>query len=223
MEAIEEYRDEMAVSRSDGELLGLQIRRIGTARISEIDYRWVEKWIADMKRAHALAPSTIRHHAGALPRCLDWLARRHAEIFPGNPLRSLPRGYSAYSDSDGEVAIMNGKVPREDTERDRWLQPGEEERIRAILGGQKPEGKQRALALRHVDVLVAMFDLALESSMRLREMLTLTLDQVGRVPGRRPAARGSSPDSRAGRARRRCARGRRSSTCSPAHGRCLRC
>lgn len=109
----------MAVSRSDGELLGLQIRRIGTARISKIDCRWVEKWITDMKRVHALAPSTIRHHAGAVARCLDWLARRHAEIFPGNPLRSLPRGYSAYSDSDGEVAIVNGKAPREDTERDR--------------------------------------------------------------------------------------------------------
>jgi len=182
-DAIDQYRDKVALSRSDDRLLVQQLRRIGTTRISAIDYSWVERWIGDMKRVQGLAPSTIRHHAGALARCLDWLARRHAEIFPGNPLRPLPKSYSAYSPSDGEVAMVNGKGPREDTERDRRLQPGEEERIRAVLAGQKPEGKQRALTLRRADALAAMFDLALESSMRLREMFTLTLDQVN-LPGR---------------------------------------
>ncbi|MDT3671809.1 MAG: tyrosine-type recombinase/integrase [Aromatoleum sp.] len=177
-EAIEEYRDKMAVSRSDTQLLGMQIGRIGAVRISELDYGWVEKWIGDMKRVQALAPSTIRHHVGALARCLDWLARRHADSFPGNPVRLLPKGYASYSESDGKVATVNGKGPREDTERDRRLQAGEEERIRQILAGQKPEGKQRALTLRHRDALVAVFDLALESSMRLREMFTLTVEQV---------------------------------------------
>jgi integrase len=179
-DAIAEYRDKVALSRPDDRLLVLQLQRIGTARISMIDYRWVEVWIGDMKRVHGLAPSTIRHHVGALARCLDWLARRHPEIFPGNPLRPLPKGYSAYSHSDGEVAMVNGKGPREDTERDRRLQPGEEERIRAILAGQKPEGKRRALMLRHAEALATLFDLALETSMRLREMFTLTLDQVDR-------------------------------------------
>jgi integrase len=131
-----------------------------------------------MKRVQGLAPSTIRHHVGALARCLDWLGRRHADTFPGNPIRLLPKGYASYTESDGRVAIVNGKVPREDAERDRRLQSGEEDRIRGILSGQKPEGRQRALTLRHVDALVAMFDLALESSMRMREMFTLTLDQV---------------------------------------------
>ncbi|KAI5912343.1 site-specific integrase [Azoarcus sp. PA01] len=79
--------------------------------------------------------------------------------------------------------MVNGKGPREDMARDRRLQPGEEERIRAVLGGKNPEGKQRALTLRHADALAVMFDLALESSMRLGETFTLTLDQVN-LPGR---------------------------------------
>ena len=144
-DAIAEYRDKVAVPRSDGKLLSLQIQRIGTTRISTVDFGWVEKWVAEMKRVQGLAPSTIRHHVGAPARCLDWLARRHGDTFPGNPIRLLPKGYSPYSDSDGEAAIANGKVPREDTERDRRLQSGEEDRIRAILSGAKPEGKQRAL------------------------------------------------------------------------------
>jgi hypothetical protein len=54
-------------------------------RISTVDYGWAEKWVGEMKRLQALAPSKIRHHVVALARCLNWLARRHADSFPGNP------------------------------------------------------------------------------------------------------------------------------------------
>ena len=55
---------------------------------------------------------------------------------------------------------------------------GEEASIRKILAGAKPEGHQRPLNLHHQYALVMFFDLAIESAMRMREMYTLTLDQV---------------------------------------------
>jgi hypothetical protein len=53
-----------------------------------------------MKREFNLAPSTIRHRAGALARCFDWMVRKHADIMAQNPLRLLKRGFSTYSDED---------------------------------------------------------------------------------------------------------------------------
>jgi integrase len=63
-------------------------------------------------------------------------------------------------------------------ERDRRLDAGEEPRIRAILAGEKPEGRERAFDLRYLAALECLFDLALESAMRLREMYTVSKDQV---------------------------------------------
>ena len=63
-------------------------------------------------------------------------------------------------------------------ERDRRLQSGEEPRIREILAGLKPEGKERAFELKYQGALECLFELALESAMRLREMYTLSKDQV---------------------------------------------
>ena len=63
-------------------------------------------------------------------------------------------------------------------ERDRRLHLGEEARIRAILAGEKPEGRERAFELRYQGALECLFELALETAMRLREMYTLSKDQV---------------------------------------------
>ena len=63
-------------------------------------------------------------------------------------------------------------------ERDRRLQPGEEPRIRAILAGEKPKGRERAFELRWQGALECLFELALESAMRMREIYTLSKDQV---------------------------------------------
>lgn len=177
-DAVKEYRKRVAIPPSDASLLDLIVVRRGTDRISAIDYAWAEGWVAAMKRKHSLAPSTIRHHVGALARCLDWLSRRHPEQFPGNPLRSLPKGYATYTEADGREAQLVGGRIRVDVERDRRLQDGEEDRIRAILAGDKPDGRQRPLTLHHADALAAMFDLALESAMRMREMYTLEVAQV---------------------------------------------
>lgn len=76
-----------------------------------------------MKLATRPAPSTIRHRVGSLARCLDWYGGDGRLAI--NALRQLPKHYARYSPADGEK--------REDVERDRRLDSGEEERIRRVL------------------------------------------------------------------------------------------
>jgi integrase len=58
------------------------------------------------------------------------------------------------------------------------LEGGEEEAIRNILNGAKPEGRQRPLELKYQAALELLFELALETAMRMNEMYTLLLDQL---------------------------------------------
>jgi integrase len=154
------------------------VERIGTTRLRAITYAWAESWVSAMKRERNLSPTTIRHHVGALARCFDWAARHGIAALAGNPLRQLPRRYSIYSDSDAAAARVANSSARVDEERDRRLQPGEEARIRSVLAGEKPQGRERAFELRWQGALECLFELALESAMRLREMYTLSKDQV---------------------------------------------
>ncbi len=131
-----------------------------------------------MKREQNLSPSTIRHHVGALARCFDWGERRGVVALTPNPLRKLPRKYAVYTDVDAASAKAAGADARQDIERDRRLVADEEARIRGILAGATQEGRQRALDLRWQGALECVFELALESAMRLREMYTLSLAQV---------------------------------------------
>lgn len=162
--AILAYLDAVHVGREDYALLAVLDKRIGDAKLEAINYAWAENWIVGLRVD--LSPSTIRHYVGALARCIDWLVRGEKTMLVANPLRMLPKRYAT---------TEGGKV---DTERDRRLQDGEEERILAVMSGQKPEGRERPLELRHRDDLVLMFKLALETAMRMREMFTLTTNQV---------------------------------------------
>lgn len=177
-DAIDAYQNARVVKPSDEAILRIQRGRLGSVRVAALDYAWVERWVQAMKREQALAPSTIRHHVGALARCLDWLARKHPERFPGNPLRLLPKGYASYNEHDAIAVRAAGDEAPEDEARDRRLLLGEEGAIRRILAGEKPPGRQRALALNDGAALVLLFDLALETSMRLSEMYTLAWNQV---------------------------------------------
>ncbi len=176
-EAIREYQRAVVVPVSDAELLGVIEERKGKDILADVDYQWAEAWLQDMKLVRRLAPSTIRHHVGALARCFDWVLRRHPGALQTHPLRTLPRRYAAYGEDD-KKATEGGRV---DTERDRRLLEGEEERIRMILAGEKPVGRQRTLELHEQEALSLLFDLALETAMRLREMFTLEHSQVDLV------------------------------------------
>lgn len=172
-DAIKQYVRGCSISDADAGLLQIQRERIGGVKISEISYSWAEHWIAGMKRRRKLAPGTIRHHVGALARCLDWLYRK--EKIESNPLRMLPKGYANYTAAD----VAEAGVAKADQERDRRLEAKEESLVRLVLAGKyKPEDKQRYLDLPHSDALQLLFEMGLESAMRLREMYTLARYQV---------------------------------------------
>lgn len=159
---VRDYLREVSVSPQDQQILG----RFDPGRLElfQLDVRWAMGWVAALKERQ-VAPVTIRHHVGALARCLDHATRQG--LMDSNPLRQLPRGYSTYRDK-----------AREDMERDRRLTEDEEAAIWRVLGGWKPPDKQRSIELEHREAHRLLFTLALETAMRMSEMYTLTPDQV---------------------------------------------
>ncbi len=176
-EGVRRYLSEQHTSTDDPGLLQIVLQRLPiNMPLADITFTWATGWVTRLKREQNLAPSTIRKHVGALARALDWLAG-HGEV-PFNPLRMLAKGYATYTPDDvAAVAVINGRE-KIDTERDRRLEPGEDEKIRSILAGDKPKGRQRPLDLHHGDSLKLLYDMALESVMRLSEMFTLSVKQV---------------------------------------------
>jgi integrase len=152
------------VQRLQGQLL---------LRMDKLTYGWVESWVKDLKAAR-LAPGTIRKRVECLARAVDWWNRREHELdsMPANPLRLLPRGYSAYADR----AVV-------DVERDRILHPGEHEAIVAAILGHKRADRQRALGGQDAEAFAVLFKLIASTGLRLREAFTLRWSQV------RPALR----------------------------------
>lgn len=171
-EVVTEYERSVPIKENDESLLRLVVLEVGSSKMSEITYDWAEKWVNSMKRSLNLAPGTIRHRVGALARCFDWALKKGYLAI--NPLRTLPRGYASYSKEDAKHA-----EPKEDTERDRRLEEGEEEMIlKVVLMNHKPENKQRPLNLANKEAHHLLFTLASNTAMRLREMFTLRRRQV---------------------------------------------
>lgn len=171
---VREYERDAHPKAKDRAALGTIIKAKGTTRLTSIDAGWVDDWILEMKRIDKLAPATIRAKVGALARCTDWGMRKGHILLPDHPLRTLPDGYAQYTKTDAAIA---GET-RVDVERDRRLEPGEFEKISAVIVGGVLPRKQRPLALGDPQALWCMFVLAVESAMRMREMFTLTLDQI---------------------------------------------
>ncbi|MFK3741014.1 site-specific integrase [Massilia sp. TN1-12] len=177
---INAYLQAVAVSKSDKLLLNTLYGRIGKVETPVLGYEWIEEWIQEMKVVGNLNPSTIRHYVGAVGRCLDWACRKRILSTSQNPVRQLPKSYAQYTERDAQVALAQNPefTVQEDDERDRRLEHGEEDRIRWILDRNKPEGRQRPMLLTYQAALELLFDLALETAMRMREIYTLSLDQV---------------------------------------------
>lgn len=175
-QAVRRYLHGVPVPESDQLLLDSLVEQIGDERLDCLNYTWAESWIASLKQIRVLSPSTIRHYVGSLARCMDWLVRRGN--MSGNPLRQLPKKYATYNESDRRAVLSQGKEVRYDISRDRRLDEAEEPRIRAILNGSKPDGRKRALQIYEHEALVLVFELALETAMRLSEIYTLTLEQI---------------------------------------------
>jgi integrase len=161
---IAEYVRHNDVPLSEVKLLDTVRPSLGDIRLNMLNYDWAEGWIRSLKREGNLAPSTIRHRHGALARCFDWVLRKHADKMAQNPLRLLKRGFATYTDEDRRYLESIGKSGKNNVERDRRLEEGEEARILGTLG-QKDDER-------------VFFLLALESGMRMRECYTLYASQV---------------------------------------------
>lgn len=164
-QSIVAYLAAVHTTEDDVIILNALKRTLNDKELSEVKYTWAEEWVKGL-RASKQAPSTIRKKVGALARCLDWVVRREDTMLLHNPLRVLPKRYATTEDG------------RKDVERDRRVEKGEEPRIMAILNKEKPEGRERAFALPEADSLKLMFTAAIESAMRMREIYTITDDQV---------------------------------------------
>lgn len=174
---IARYKSVVSITDDDARILSVVVDRLPkTLRLEELSFTWAQEWVTSMKREDNLSPSTIRHHVGALSRALSWLSS-HGSLL-ANPLKELPRGYATYTPDDATEATRAGGRRKQDIERDRRVEDGEEAEIRRILAGGKPHGRQRSLELNHGDSLRLLFDMALESCMRMREMFTLSRKQV---------------------------------------------
>lgn len=168
------YMREVHIGPKDTQVLATVCNLVGTVPLANINAAWVDAWVSDMKRLHKLAPATIRAKVGALARCTDWGMRKALLVLPDHPFRTLPDGYAQYSKTD--AALAGGK--RVDVERDRRLELGEHERILAVIEAGVLPRKQRPLVIEHKAAVKCLYLLATETAMRLREMYTLTMDQV---------------------------------------------
>lgn len=169
-----EYLRDAHPSDKDRACLNVIVRRHGRLPLIAISAQWVDDWITSMKREERLAPASIRARVGALARATDWAMRKGYVEFPDHPLRSLPHGYAQYTDTD--IALAG--VRRVDQERDRRLEPGEYERITEVIRSGEIKRRYRTYKIPHKEAVEVFFNLALETAMRMREMYTLTAQQV---------------------------------------------
>ena len=157
---LRQYLVKVHISSADNLILNGLLAKSAGWRGDRLNMQWAQAWLDEMKQQDRIAPSTIRHKVGAYARFLDW-CRRNGWIVV-NPLRHLPKHYAQYPPADG--------VKRADVERDRRLEPGEYERIVALLTYDKRVRDRAAWLL--------LFTLAVETAMRLREIYTLDASQV---------------------------------------------
>lgn len=166
-------------SAADQETLGRLYIEVGAEQVAALSYSWAERWVLNLKLQRNLAPGSIRKRVQALSRALDWHLRKTPDLMVGNPLKLLPKGYSAYTTVDAEHAQALGKRAKRDTTRVRRLQPGDEQAIRRALAGEKRADRERGLL---VDTqFMLLFDLILHTGLRLREAYRLRVDQVDLV------------------------------------------
>jgi len=162
-DAIDLYNDTVHVPDSDVRVLRVVGDRIGNTRLVSVDYDWAEEWVSGMK-ARNMAPSTIRHHVGALARCFDWVVKKKESMMVANPLRMLPKRYASGH--------------REEFERDHRLSSEHEVEVRRIILGGKPNNRERAFDIEDTSALMMLFEIAIETGMRMKEIYTLTKEQI---------------------------------------------
>ena len=170
--------DNAKIARTDRHVvlaLGRQMKGIALAGITTT---WSDAWVRRMKREEALAPGTIRKKVEALARAIDWWNRKeHEGVETFNPLRVMPKGYSAYRPDD----VSPGQEMPIDTHRDRRLHPGEAEAIEAAIQGSRRPDRERSWGIdseRDRKSFLALFRLITYTGLRLREAYRLRVSDV---------------------------------------------
>ena len=177
-EIISSYEKNATIAASDLPILKLLREETAGLRASDLTYEWVEAWARRLKLQDNLAPGTIRKRVESLGRVYHWHLTRvtsKGQALPANPMRLLPRGYSQYSVSEAQ-ALGEGKAVKVDEQRDRRLSADEEARIRLALAGTKRVDRERSLTPDPEFTL--LFDLILDSGLRLREAYRLMVAQI---------------------------------------------
>ena len=175
--AVRGYLNACSIPKSTQKLLDTVIAEIGTTTLDRVTFEWAEAWVKEMKVVNQIAPGTIRKKKGALSRALDWLVEYHPTALSRNPLPRLAHGYSSYNDRIREELEARGIDAPDDVERDRRIDPDEEARIVAELGRRAAAATDVAERA-HWEGMSLMLQLALRTAMRMREIYTLTMDQI---------------------------------------------
>lgn len=171
---LEEYLASAPVAKSDRPLVTMLSKNNTRTRVCDITPQWADAWVKAMKDER-LKPGSIRKRMESMARGLEWWHRtKHPQTVFANPLRSMPRGYSAYRQGD----LKEGEKPVIDESRDRRLAAGEEEKIiKAIHGWRNPD-RQRPLPTNDAIHMQAMFRLIINTGLRLREAYRLRLRDI---------------------------------------------
>ena len=172
-QVIQEYIARANPARTSTDTLAQVMGEVAGLRVSGVTFAWAEDWIKRLKvRKNNVAPSTIRQRVQALARVLDWhfVQEHKKQDNPGaqlqvNVLRMLPKSYSAYPDGT-----------RKDVHRDLRLGAGDEAKIRAIIAGEKRADRERPWA--NEPEFDLLFDLIVNTGLRLREAYWLRVEQV---------------------------------------------
>lgn len=175
--AIDDFLLGYHVTEGDKEWLGVLRSEIGSVELGQVTVQWALEQVRGYKLTKQLTPATIRHRIGALRRCLDWHVTMGS--LPVNPLKLLPTRYATYNDA--EKAVVED-APEADNARERRLEPGEEARIRLVLANDpaylKKIGVERGINPQNQATMILLFEMAVETAMRMREIFTLTWDQI---------------------------------------------
>ncbi len=181
IEVIRMYMKHAPITDSDEALLGSMFVELAGVRISNLTFHWADAYVLRLKtgRKPNLTPGSIRKRIGVLGRVVDWHYRRVMStnaMPPANVFRLLPKGYSTYSRAEAVKATEKGLSVKRDESRDLRLPIEQERAVMAALAGEKRPDRERPLQVEPAFTL--LFQLILDTGLRLREAYRLRVDQI---------------------------------------------
>lgn len=178
LDVLDSYKaNNKSASRTDTEMLSYIRPHFPGVRMSGVSYDFAVQVAAEMRVDRHLAPGTIRQRVGCLGRIWEWHYARAGTHNVANPWRMLPSGYSIATEEEQKKFKAAGKLIKRDQQRERRFEPGEEDRIEAVLRGEKPNPNLQR-ALNPPPDLEMLYRLILWTGLRLREGYTATRKHI---------------------------------------------